>query len=121
MRFKVDENLPEELAAILRGAGHDACTLRDQSLSGHPDAEISTACQREQRALVTLDLGFADIRAFPPEEFDGIVVFRVRSQDRTHVIEVLRRALPLLEVEELARHLWIVEDARVRIWERGET
>jgi hypothetical protein len=35
MRFKIDENMPEDAARILRGAGHDADTLREEQLVGH--------------------------------------------------------------------------------------
>ena len=49
MRFKTDENLPEESAAILREAGHDAHTIREQALGGHPDGDVATVCKRELR------------------------------------------------------------------------
>jgi predicted nuclease of predicted toxin-antitoxin system len=32
MRFKIDENLPVEVAELLRHAGHDALTMWDQHL-----------------------------------------------------------------------------------------
>jgi predicted nuclease of predicted toxin-antitoxin system len=31
MKFKVDENLPREVADLLRGAGHDATTVIEHS------------------------------------------------------------------------------------------
>ena len=34
MKFKLDENLPNELALVFRNAGHDAVTVLDQGLSG---------------------------------------------------------------------------------------
>jgi uncharacterized protein DUF5615 len=34
MKFKIDENLPIEAAALLREAGHDALTVHDQNLRG---------------------------------------------------------------------------------------
>lgn len=34
MRFKVDENLPIEVAEMLRQAGHDAATVLEQHLGG---------------------------------------------------------------------------------------
>ena len=34
MKFKVDENLPADLADLLRSAGHDAITVANQNLSG---------------------------------------------------------------------------------------
>lgn len=68
MRFKVDENLPVDVAEVLRKNGHDAATVNDEALSGAPDPDLAALIKRENRALITLDLGFADIRAFPPEE-----------------------------------------------------
>jgi predicted nuclease of predicted toxin-antitoxin system len=104
VRFKTDENLPEESAAILREAGHDAHTIREQTLGGHPDGDVAAVCKREQRALVTLDLDFSDIRSYPPEDYHGLVVLRLRSQDRGHVLNVLRRLLPLFDREPLVQH-----------------
>ena len=45
MKFKVDENLPIEVRAILTEAGHDAETVADEALIGAPDpklAEVAT-------------------------------------------------------------------------------
>jgi hypothetical protein len=39
-RFKVDENLPREAQALLLNAGHDAQTVHEERLAGHPDATI---------------------------------------------------------------------------------
>ena len=75
MRFKVAENLPVEVAAILTGAGHDADTVFDESLCGAADQKIAAACLAEGRILVTMDLDFADIRAFPTAELPGAMVF----------------------------------------------
>jgi len=71
MRFKTDENLHPELAEFLQERGHDAVTVWQEELRGRPDAELAEVCRREERALVTLDLDFADIRAYPPDEWTG--------------------------------------------------
>lgn len=34
MKFKIDENLPVEVAELLQKAGHDAMTVYDQNLAG---------------------------------------------------------------------------------------
>ena len=34
MKFKIDENLPSELAVDLRDLGHEADTVFDESLAG---------------------------------------------------------------------------------------
>jgi predicted nuclease of predicted toxin-antitoxin system len=61
VRFKVDENLPLEVASLLTAAGHDALTVLDQLLGGHSDLAVDEACRHEGRAIVTLDLDFTDI------------------------------------------------------------
>ena len=115
MRFKIDENLPVETAESLRQAGHDATTVPQQGLSGEPDDHIASICQEEALALVTLDTDFGDIRAYPPGQYSGLIVLRLRTQDKPHVLDVLSRLLPLLSSDPLTRHLWIVEEDRVRI------
>ena len=115
MQFKIDENLPRRVAAALRDAGHDAETIGEQDLSGADDPVIADVLRRESRALVTLDLDFADIRAYPPPEHPGIIVLRPHRQDRDSVLRLVTGFIPLLEQEPLAGHLWIVDETRVRV------
>jgi len=58
MKFKVDENLPIEVADSLRQAGYDAASVPEQRLEGSPDPDIAYVCQQEGRALITLDTDF---------------------------------------------------------------
>lgn len=91
LRLKVDENLPVDLVDMLRDAGMDACHVLEQQLGGQQDRRIAEVCRAEGRALVTLDLDFADIRKFPPEQHPGILVLRLRRQDAGSVLAVCRR------------------------------
>ena len=115
LAFKIDENLPVEVAEELRQAGHDAVTVHDQGLTGGSDPDLMAVCRREGRVLVTLDLDFADVLTYPPDSSPGIVVFRGHRQDLPYVLGLLLRILPLLATETLQNHLWIVEETRVRI------
>ena len=115
MRFKVDENLPAAVTELLRSAGHDAATVRDEGLAGHEDADVAVAAQREGRAIVTLDTDFANIRAYPPAGYAGLIVLRLGSQDRAHVSSVVSALVPWLDREPLVGRLWIAEDDRLRI------
>jgi predicted nuclease of predicted toxin-antitoxin system len=67
LKFKVDENLPTEYASILRGAGFEADTVSDEKLSGASDSVLSERCRTEDRGLMTLDLDFANVQAYPPK------------------------------------------------------
>lgn len=115
MRFKIDENLPVELAEELRAAGHEAATVRDQKLTGSSDQHLSEICKTEGSIFVTLDLDFADIRTYPPGEHPGLIVLRLLRQDKPHVVDVFRRALKAVGRELLEGRLWIVEEERIRI------
>ena len=115
MLFKVDENLHEDVALALRKHGHDAETVFDEGLQGHDDVAIGAACRQEGRALITLDLDFANIQSFPPQDFPGLIVLRLNDQSRSHVWRVLNGLFDLLEREPLAGCLWIVAETRVRI------
>ena len=109
MRFKIDENLPIEAADILNHRGHDAETVFQEELGGAPDTDIALACKREKRALLTLDTDFSDIRNYPPENFFGLVILRLRHHDKDHVLQIVSRLVNILDKEPLESYHWIVE------------
>lgn len=117
MRFKTDENLPEEFAEILRAAGWDALSVVEQKLGGKMDHQIATICRAESRTLVTLDLGFADIRMYPPAEYPGLIVLRPSGQDKPRVLALANRLAMALREHPIEHELWIVDDRRIRIRE----
>jgi uncharacterized protein DUF5615 len=82
MRAKLDENVPIEAAELLRAAGWNCETVYDEGLAGADDPEVGAACQAEARVLFTLDLDFADIRAYPPNDMSASWCFdRVNPAD----------------------------------------
>lgn len=115
MQFKIDENLHEDIALLLRSAGHDAQTVHDEGLRGAVDPVLADHCFQEGRALVTLDLDFADIRAFPPATTPGIIVLRVHDQSRRNTLRVMEKVIALLPREVLAGRLWIATEGAVRM------
>jgi predicted nuclease of predicted toxin-antitoxin system len=115
VKFKVDENLPIELAKMLRQAGHDAMTVLEQQYGGSADIRLATLCQQENRILVTLDMDFADIRTFRPADYPGLMVLRLSRHDKPHVLSVFSRVMQLLPTESLDNTLWIIEENRIRI------
>jgi len=115
MKFKIDENLPAEVADVLRAAEHDATTATQQGLSGASDPQVVQACKAEDRILVTLDLDFCDVRAYPPGRYPGFMVLRLQRLDKILVLRVFERAIRLLKTNRLEHCLWIIEEDRVRI------
>lgn len=117
LRLKLDENLPPDATEALGSAKHDVATVLAEGLGGRPDTDVLAVCRKEDRILVTLDLGFADIRTHPPRDTPGLVVLRLRRQDAAYVLRILRTLAKLLARESPAQKLWIVEEHRVRVRE----
>ena len=114
MKFKIDENLPAEAAVVLRQSGFIADTVGDEQLSGSDDEVVVTASRSEDRVLVTLDLDFANIRAYPPGEHSGIIVLRLKCQDKATVLGYMRRLASALAKRKPDGELWIVDGNRIR-------
>ncbi len=119
MKFKIDENLPIEAATTLSEAGFDAETVRDEALSGAADEILADHARSEARVLVTLDLDFANIQAYPPDRHAGIIVLRLNRQDKAAVLALLRRVMPVLQERSPAGELWIVQHDRIRFRQGG--
>jgi predicted nuclease of predicted toxin-antitoxin system len=115
VKFKLDENLSPSLLAMFAATGHDAHSVVQQALGGQPDERVIDVCRREGRVLITLDLDFSNILAYPPAHFTGIVVLRLNDQAHVTVESAIRRVLDLLPQERIAGVLWIVEERRIRI------
>jgi predicted nuclease of predicted toxin-antitoxin system len=115
MRFKIDENLPSDLAEMLKHNGHNAFTVNQQKMQGTKDDDLIKICKAEKRALITLDTDFSDIRRYPPKEYYGIIVLRCANQSKTSIMTLMRKILTELKKEKVIRELWIVEDDKIRI------
>jgi predicted nuclease of predicted toxin-antitoxin system len=115
VRLKTDENLPNSAAMLLRTAGHDVTTVLEEKLGGVADPQVAEVCRSETRALVTLDRGLGNIRAYPPADYHGIVVLRPRDQSIDAILNLVQAFVALLETNSLAGALWIVDERRFRI------
>lgn len=115
MRFERDENLPQLLAPVLAGLGHDLCTTAEEGLLGKRDEDVGAAAAQESRMVFSLDLDFADLRKFPPGPHPGIVVFRPRSMGPFAVRDFVLAFASGTDLSHLASCVAIVEPGRVRV------
>ena len=121
MKFKLDENIGNRGAELLRLAGHDVATVRDQQLVGTTDENLFEVCATENRALVTLDHDFGHVLRFPPERSSGIVILELTPRaDADTVLARVRDLVALLKDRELGAELWIIEPGRVRIHQSAD-
>jgi predicted nuclease of predicted toxin-antitoxin system len=115
MRFKLDENLPQELADDLSRIGHDADTVYGEGLSGAEDPAVVDAARASNRILMTLDKGVASLLRYPVHEHGGVVLFRPDGSGRGEVLSFVRRRVGILLQMELEGHLTVVGPNRIRV------
>jgi len=114
MKFKIDENLPDEVAEQLRKLGHEAGTVTEEDLARAPDTEIVAAATTEARILLTLDKGIANLLRHPPPTHYGVALFRPGSLGRRSVLEFIRDRLPALLDLTLEGKITVVTDGGIR-------
>lgn len=115
MKLKLDENLPEALAAELSSLGHDVDNVRLEGLAGRDDETIWKAAQMAGRFLITQDLDFSDRRRFAPGTHCGVLVVRLPDAGRlamaARIAELFRRE----NVSEWARCFVVLSGRKLRI------
>ena len=56
MKFKIDENLPVEIAEELRVLGYDALTVVEQDMAGINDERLMAHVEEESRIRIPVSL-----------------------------------------------------------------
>jgi len=115
MKIKLDENMPISLAFVLRSAGHDVTTVPEQNLSGEGDPLVLETATKEGRLLMTFDVDFGDVRAYPVRSHAGVVVFRLHDQRWAVLKETAERLLTSGLLERLEHGIAIVNENRIRV------
>ena len=115
VRVKLDENLGQSHAELLRQAGYSADRVTDEGLSGALDPAVWQHVVTEGRFFITLDLDFADVRQFPPGTHPGLLLIRPRSNSRSAVGEILERVLRDYPLDTLWGCFVVADPSHTRI------
>jgi hypothetical protein len=75
---------------------------------------LAEHARSEGRGLVTLDLGFANVQTYDPGIHAGIIVLRLKRQDKHTILGLMHRVALALSNREPDGELWIVELDRIR-------
>ena len=115
VKLKLDENLAERHRIRLESVNHDVTTVVEQGMRGVSDNDLFELCKNEQRAVVTLDMDFSNVLAFPPEGTAGVIVLRGRDGLLRTIDRLIESLTQALETNDPTGTLWIVEPNRLRI------
>jgi predicted nuclease of predicted toxin-antitoxin system len=113
-RFLIDANMPRRSAELLAALGHDAVDVRDLDIA-RPDEAVFEFAQRENRAVVTRDLGFGD-RARASGKHSGVVLLRVLGLRSDAIVDCMRNGLSGVATGDhlLIDTILVIEPGRTR-------
>ncbi len=119
LRFFVDHCVPNSVIQALRDAGHDVLVLKEHIPRDSHDAVVLAKAQELDAILVSLNGDFADIAAYPPSQYKGIISLQVRNHPEV-IAALMRRLTSYLsghtEMPSYEGQLFSVEAHRIRIW-----
>ena len=120
LRFFADHCISTLIVNTLRNAGHEVLRLRDHLPVESADSIVISKAQELDSILLSLNGDFADIVAYPPARFAGIVSLQVRNHPEVTGL-IMERLLRYLEAHPSMGHyrgiLVIVEAGRIRLRE----
>jgi predicted nuclease of predicted toxin-antitoxin system len=115
LTVKLDENLGESHARLVRESGYECDRVTDQGLSGASDDEVWARVVVEGRFFITLDLGFSDVRQYPPGTHPGVLLLRPIDGTRDSAAAVLRKVLERHDLHDLVGCLAVADVGQTRI------
>ena len=80
-------------------------TVVNQGLAGVEDARLMVRVEDESRVFMTMDKGIADVWAYPPHRFAGLVLFRPSQAGGGAVLAFARERGPQL-LGSMCRGAW---------------
>ena len=116
LRVKLDEDLPLDVALVLRNAGIDTHTVREEGLGGCSDDDVWRQVQSDKRCLITADKGFADIRRHSPGTHHGIILFRLERESRAGYARLTQELVDYDRFDELGTTITVVTSGAIRIY-----
>lgn len=120
LRFFADHCISTAVIERLRAGGHEVLRPRDHIDCESPDPEVIAEAQNQEAVLLLLNGDLADIVAYPPSRYLGIVALDVH--DHPEVVSALLTHLESYiahhpQPEHYRGKLLIVEPHRIRIRE----
>jgi predicted nuclease of predicted toxin-antitoxin system len=115
MTIFADECVYQITVELVRSWGFLVVTAQEVGLAGHTNSELLVYSQNHQLIFLTRDKDFADIRIYPPSDFNGIIVIKITPSNQHEVHEILHQLLSTTPLNELNSRLVIVDRKKYRI------
>src|SRR5690606_36383256 len=97
------------------GWGYTVSMVQDHVRADSPDLRVLELARSLDAVLLTVDLDFANILDYPPQDTGGLIVMRYRTEDEATLEVTLRQLLNDLYRDGLRGVLVIVSPERYRV------
>lgn len=120
LRFLADHCVPTYIVRVLRDEGHEVILLGDVLPVASADRIDLEKAQQLQAVLISLNGDFADIVAYPPRRFRGIIALQLHNRPEA-LPNLMKRLISYLTsnpaMKNYAGKLFVAEVDRIRIRE----
>ena len=115
MHIKVDEDLPQAVATLLKASGYECSTVLEQGLGGTKGPELWQEVDSKKLFLITADKGFGDVRTFPPGTHAGILLLRPDDDGIPPTLALIEQVLASENLEALQSAVSVATPRGIRV------
>jgi predicted nuclease of predicted toxin-antitoxin system len=116
LRFLIDEDCPLSLENLLNLKGYDTIHVKTSGLSGTKDPQLFIFAQQEQRIIISRDLGWANIKTYPPNSHCGLIVLRFPFEaNAIEIRQVVEQFIDRVDTSEIVGAIVIVDKNKFRV------
>lgn len=116
--FFADHCVSGTIIQLLRNAGHNVVRLRDHLPVDSPDSAVIAMAEELDNILLSINGDFADIVAYPPADYAGIICLQLRNHPEA-IPQLIQRLCDYCELHTERDHyrgkLLVVEVHRIRV------
>lgn len=93
MSVLVDHCVPGKFKTLLESWDCTASLLKEHIKSDSSDADVLALAQHLDAVLLTVDMDFANILNYPPQNYQGIIVKRYQIEDEIVLSDTLKKVI----------------------------
>ncbi len=120
MSVLLDNCTPDDYRQLLVSWGYQASFLRQHIAPNAPDPDVLKTAVQLDAVLLSVDKDFLNIKSYPPQNFQGIIVIRDKHGARQSIAAQLKAALDTLYRDKLRGVLVVVDAEGYNVFPKRE-
>ncbi len=117
MAFLLDENMPFALGEFLKDRGYNSYHLKKMGKGGIKNGEVYNVAEKKNAWILTRDSDFKSYHKFITHNVRGIIVFTLSNTRTENILKVMNHLLENHYEKFSSKHLIIIEDSKIKIYD----